>query len=83
MFWQILNYAIVNLGQVIDQDALVKALQNGIIKAAALDVTYPEPLPRYQKLYNIIKAKIQLRKSLHFMYIMLVLLKLIFFICIM
>lgn len=29
-----------------DQDALVEALQNKVIKAAALDVTYPEPLPR-------------------------------------
>ncbi|XP_070603506.1 probable 2-ketogluconate reductase isoform X1 [Erythrolamprus reginae] len=33
-------------GAVIDQDALVEALQNKVIKAAALDVTYPEPLPR-------------------------------------
>ncbi|PIO28739.1 hypothetical protein AB205_0120210, partial [Aquarana catesbeiana] len=30
---------------VVDQDALVEALQVGEIKAAALDVTYPEPLP--------------------------------------
>ncbi|XP_073422291.1 probable 2-ketogluconate reductase isoform X2 [Dendrobates tinctorius] len=36
----------ISRGQVIDQDALVDALNNGIIKAAALDVTYPEPLPR-------------------------------------
>ncbi|KAJ7338598.1 hypothetical protein JRQ81_012500 [Phrynocephalus forsythii] len=40
-------------GQVIDQDALVKALQNGIIKAAALDVTYPEPLPRDHALLQL------------------------------
>ncbi|XP_062986550.1 probable 2-ketogluconate reductase isoform X2 [Elgaria multicarinata webbii] len=33
-------------GSVVDQDALVEALQNGVIRAAALDVTYPEPLPR-------------------------------------
>ncbi|XP_039181319.1 probable 2-ketogluconate reductase isoform X2 [Crotalus tigris] len=33
-------------GAVIDHDALVEALQNKVIKAAALDVTYPEPLPR-------------------------------------
>lgn len=33
-------------GQVVDQDALVKALQSGTIRAAALDVTHPEPLPR-------------------------------------
>nr|XP_056710462.1 glyoxylate/hydroxypyruvate reductase B-like [Euleptes europaea] len=44
-------------GQVVDQDALVNALQNGVIKAAALDVTDPEPLPRDHpllKLKNII-----------------------------
>lgn len=29
-----------------DQDALVEALQAQTIRAAALDVTYPEPLPR-------------------------------------
>ena len=33
-------------GQVVDQDALVSALQAGRIRAAALDVTHPEPLPR-------------------------------------
>ncbi|XP_043922937.1 probable 2-ketogluconate reductase isoform X2 [Protopterus annectens] len=44
-------------GQVVDQDALVEALQNGVIRAAALDVTYPEPLPRDHpllKLQNVI-----------------------------
>lgn len=35
-------------GLVVDQDALVKALQSGTIRAAALDVTHPEPLPRSQ-----------------------------------
>lgn len=40
------TYSPFNLGQVVDQDALVDALQNGVIKAAALDVTNPEPLPR-------------------------------------
>ncbi|XP_065255782.1 probable 2-ketogluconate reductase [Emys orbicularis] len=47
----------ISRGQVVDQDALVEALQNGVIKAAALDVTYPEPLPRHHpllKLKNII-----------------------------
>ncbi|KAL7886731.1 hypothetical protein AOLI_G00044520 [Acnodon oligacanthus] len=35
----------ISRGLVVDQDALVDALQRKIIKAAALDVTYPEPLP--------------------------------------
>ncbi|KAI1885742.1 hypothetical protein AGOR_G00206940 [Albula goreensis] len=36
----------VSRGLVVDQDALVDSLQRGVIRAAALDVTYPEPLPR-------------------------------------
>ncbi|XP_053733792.1 probable 2-ketogluconate reductase [Synchiropus splendidus] len=36
----------VSRGQVVDQEALVEALQSGTIRAAALDVTHPEPLPR-------------------------------------
>ncbi|XP_069814003.1 glyoxylate/hydroxypyruvate reductase B-like [Dendropsophus ebraccatus] len=36
----------ISRGQVIDQDALADSLNKGIIKAAALDVTFPEPLPR-------------------------------------
>ncbi|XP_073187927.1 glyoxylate/hydroxypyruvate reductase B-like isoform X5 [Lepidochelys kempii] len=39
----------ISRGPVVDQDALVEALQTGVIKAAALDVTYPEPLPRAWK----------------------------------
>ncbi|KAM7373245.1 hypothetical protein PAMP_008112 [Pampus punctatissimus] len=35
----------ISRGLVVDQDALVKALQCGSIRAAALDVTHPEPLP--------------------------------------
>ena len=39
---------VVNLarGGVIDHDALLEALQNNTILAAAIDVTEPEPLPR-------------------------------------
>ncbi|KAL4616890.1 hypothetical protein GN956_G22081 [Arapaima gigas] len=36
----------ISRGLVVDQDALVDVLQRGAIRAAALDVTYPEPLPR-------------------------------------
>lgn len=39
-------------GGVIDQDALVAALQNGPIGGAALDVTDPEPLPTTHALYT-------------------------------
>ncbi|XP_064299822.1 glyoxylate/hydroxypyruvate reductase B [Phalacrocorax carbo] len=47
----------ISRGLVVDQDALVEALQKKVIKAAALDVTYPEPLPRDHpllKLKNVI-----------------------------
>ncbi|KAK2903040.1 hypothetical protein QQF64_010074 [Cirrhinus molitorella] len=42
------NSTLINIsrGLVVDQDALVDALQKKMIRAAALDVTYPEPLPR-------------------------------------
>uniref|UniRef100_H2ZYQ2 Glyoxylate reductase/hydroxypyruvate reductase n=1 Tax=Latimeria chalumnae TaxID=7897 RepID=H2ZYQ2_LATCH len=40
-------------GQVVDQDALVEALQQREIRAAALDVTYPEPLPRDHPLLRL------------------------------
>lgn len=36
-------------GLVVDQEALVEALQKKRIRAAALDVTYPEPLPRSER----------------------------------
>ncbi|XP_008062420.1 uncharacterized protein LOC103266593 [Carlito syrichta] len=50
---------LINIGRglLVDQDALVEALQTGIINAAALDVTHPEPLPRDHpllKLKNVI-----------------------------
>ena len=32
-------------GEIVDQDALAQALEDGEIAGAALDVTYPEPLP--------------------------------------
>ncbi|XP_005660620.1 uncharacterized protein LOC100157017 isoform X2 [Sus scrofa] len=46
---------LINVGRglLVDQDALVEALQTGVIKAAALDVTYPEPLPRDHPLLEL------------------------------
>lgn len=44
-------------GECVDQDALVEALINGDIWGAALDVVYPEPLPKdhiLRKLPNVI-----------------------------
>ncbi|XP_073534984.1 probable 2-ketogluconate reductase isoform X2 [Phyllobates terribilis] len=46
----------ISRGLVVDQEALVEALQTGQIKAAALDVTYPEPLPRDHPLLNLRNA---------------------------
>ncbi|KAK9537246.1 hypothetical protein VZT92_004880 [Zoarces viviparus] len=43
----------ISRGQVVDQDALVEALQSGRIRAAALDVTHPEPLPRDHPLLGL------------------------------
>lgn len=40
-------------GGVVDTNALVDALQNGTIRAAALDVTDPEPLPPTHPLYQL------------------------------
>ena len=40
-------------GAIIDQEALVDALNNNIIRNAALDVTYPEPLPRDHPLLQV------------------------------
>ncbi|XP_012881599.1 PREDICTED: glyoxylate reductase/hydroxypyruvate reductase-like [Dipodomys ordii] len=50
---------LINIGRglVVDHDDLVEALKNEVIKSAALDVTYPEPLPREHpllKLKNVI-----------------------------
>ncbi|XP_070770937.1 probable 2-ketogluconate reductase [Enoplosus armatus] len=43
----------ISRGQVVDHDALFKALQSGTIHAAALDVTHPEPLPRDHPLLGL------------------------------
>lgn len=46
---------IVNVGRgfIVDTDNLTKALQNGLIKGAVLDVTEPEPLPTTHPLRNM------------------------------
>ncbi|XP_077405500.1 putative 2-ketogluconate reductase isoform X3 [Vanacampus margaritifer] len=43
----------ISRGPVVNQDALVEALQARAIRAAALDVTYPEPLPRDHPLLRL------------------------------
>ncbi|KAK7899028.1 hypothetical protein WMY93_019881 [Mugilogobius chulae] len=43
----------ISRGLVVDQDALVQALQKRTIRAAALDVTYPERLPRDHPLLHL------------------------------
>ncbi len=47
--------AILNIarGSVIDQEALIRALKEGTIGAAALDVTDPEPLPPESELWSL------------------------------
>jgi len=45
-------------GGIVEQDALYAALQNGIIAAAALDVTDPEPLPADHPLLTLPNALI-------------------------
>jgi lactate dehydrogenase-like 2-hydroxyacid dehydrogenase len=49
------NAVLINTarGAVVDQEALVRALRNGEIAYAALDVTDPEPLPNDHELYRL------------------------------
>lgn len=46
---------LINIGRgsIVDHDALVKALTTGEILEAALDVTFPEPLPRNHPLLSL------------------------------
>ena len=45
---------VINVGRgtVIDQDALIDALNEGVIAGAAIDVVYPEPLPKDHPLWT-------------------------------
>ncbi|CAI5670813.1 probable 2-ketogluconate reductase [Oreochromis aureus] len=43
----------ISRGLIVNQDALLEALQSGTIRAAALDVTHPEPLPRDHPLLEL------------------------------
>ncbi|NWX49224.1 GRHPR reductase, partial [Steatornis caripensis] len=43
----------ISRGAVVDQGALATALQTGFIRAAALDVTYPERVPRDHALLKL------------------------------
>jgi phosphoglycerate dehydrogenase-like enzyme len=50
-------------GSVVDQDALVKALQDKQIGAAFLDVTTPEPLPADHPLWSLDNAHVTMHLS--------------------
>ena len=50
-------------GSVVDQDAMVKALQDKQIGGAFLDVTTPEPLPADHPLWNLDNAHITMHLS--------------------
>jgi len=56
---------LVNIarGQVVDQEALVEALQAGRIHSAFLDVTTPEPLPADHPLWDLPNAHITMHLS--------------------
>ncbi len=58
---------IVNIarGSVIDQDALVTALEAGRIGGALLDVTTPEPLPPEHPLWTLDNAQVTMHLSGH------------------
>lgn len=54
----------ISRGAVVDQAALIKALKNGTIFAAGLDVMTPEPLPPDHELLTLPNAGKYLEKTL-------------------
>ena len=59
------NAVLVNIarGDVVDQDALVDALEGKRIEAALLDVTDPEPLPEDHPLWSLDNAQVTMHLS--------------------
>jgi len=59
------NAVLVNIarGDVVDQDALVAALEQEKIEAALLDVTDPEPLPEDHPLWELENAQVTMHLS--------------------
>lgn len=59
------NGVLVNIarGDVVDQEALVAALQQQKIEAALLDVTDPEPLPEDHPLWDLDNAQVTMHLS--------------------
>ncbi|UUZ72928.1 D-2-hydroxyacid dehydrogenase [Polaromonas sp. P1(28)-8] len=57
--------ALINVarGNVIDQEALVKALREGVLGGAFLDVTTPEPLPPTHELWTLKNAHVSMHLS--------------------
>lgn len=53
--WMKPSSVFINMarGNIVDQDALIEALKNKKIRAAALDVTSPEPLPYESELWDL------------------------------
>ncbi|MCU0105543.1 D-2-hydroxyacid dehydrogenase [Acholeplasma vituli] len=53
--WMKKDAVLINVGrgEVVDQDALIEALQNGQIRGAGLDVMTPEPLPKESPLWKM------------------------------
>ena len=47
------QFVNISRGTLVDQDALAEALRGGVISAAGLDVTDPEPLPRDHTLLSL------------------------------